>query len=437
MTPLLAAPLSALEALENDFNLSEFLQELDELDQLQDAQLEFLNPKRCRDWDVDTEPERKKMKATPPLETPKTTPRKRRSTSWLRRKQELNALRCESEALETRVTFMRMEVDRRCAFQKSLPTSFEKQGMWKSVAAIARQECESAQNENARLKNDVQLYARASEMLQTQLLAAECRRKQLLESTLVIADAFRVGMTTSRVLCFDNDGVLDMLERRINSRCHELDLILNEARRRPAEGSITEQVRVCRDGGQDAAAVVEFRYARLLPFGEDATAKSIWQIIELGGVITKTNTRVARSTSDMVGLVSRHTVPLGDKASVSADVHTVIKRFTVGTGMVALIESHTEWSIRYPASELLRSTTEEGGWVVVYEHPLEPCGATQRASQLRTSLKLRPNESKADGKGKSLTSTMVDVVIPSFHDILSSHHQSIENFMLDTEGGAI
>ncbi|KAG6956082.1 hypothetical protein JG688_00011588 [Phytophthora aleatoria] len=435
MIPQLTTPFSAMDAFESDFNLYEFLHEMDELDQLQDVHLETLSSKRKRDLDVEEEPELKKLKSTAPLETtktPKPAPRKRRSTSLLRRKQELTALRCESEDLETRVTFLRMEIDRRNAIQQSLPTVNEDQGMWQSVAAIARQECESAQIENARLKNEVQLYLRASGMLQTQVFAAETRRRQLLNSTLVFTDAFRVGMIRSRQLCFDNDGVLDMLEMRINARCHEINLIMNEARR-PADGGTSEQVQVCRDGGHDAAAAVEFKHARLLPFGEDIMAKSVWEIVELGGVVTKSNTRVARSTPDMVGLVSRHTVPLGKNVSVNADVHAVIKRFNVTAGLVALIESHSEWSVKYPASGVARSTTEVGGWVMVHEYPLKACGTTQRTSQLQTMLKLRLNEPKTDGKANSLTSTMVDVVIPSFRDILSSHHQKVENFLLDSK----
>ncbi|KAF4134690.1 hypothetical protein GN958_ATG15946 [Phytophthora infestans] len=392
MISQLASPILAMDAFESDFNLSEFLHEMDELDHLQDVHLESITSKRPRTPDADAEPERKRVKRTAPAEispTPKPAPRKRRTVT-------------------------------------------KDQGMWKSVAAIARQECESAQNENTRLKNEVQLYMRASEMLQTQLFAAETRRRQLLNSTVVFVDAFRVGMIRSRQLCFDNDGLLDTLETRINARCHEIDLIMDEARQ-PTQGGTLEQVQVCRDGDLDAAAAVEFKHARLLPFSEDTMAKSIWKIVELGGVVTETNTRVARSTPDMVGLVSRHTVPLGKNVSVDVDVHTVIKRFNVTTGLVALIESHSEWSIKSPTSGVARSTTEEGGWVLVHECPLMTRGTTERASQLQTMVKLRPNESKANGKANALTSTMVEVVIPSFRDILSSHHQKVENFLLDSK----
>ncbi|KAG3104494.1 hypothetical protein PI124_g14104 [Phytophthora idaei] len=71
MIPQLTTPFSAMDAFESDFNLSEFLREMDELDQLQDVYLETLSSKRKRDLDVEEEPELKKLKSTAPLETTK------------------------------------------------------------------------------------------------------------------------------------------------------------------------------------------------------------------------------------------------------------------------------------------------------------------------------------------------------------------------------
>ncbi|OWZ05119.1 hypothetical protein PHMEG_00022851 [Phytophthora megakarya] len=403
------------------------MEEIDQLETIPDECVDFQHQQN-----LNIEPPPKKMKTTT---SPKPTPRKRRSTSWLRRKQELHSLRSESEALETQLTFLQLELDRRKLFQQNIPTSSEDTKMWQSVATIARQECKTTQNENEILRNKVKLYAQASKMLQDQLVMAEAQRQQLFGSPLTFRNAFRVGMARTQELSFENDQIFKMLETRINDRFHELDLIMREAHR-PEGGTTTEEVQICREGEQDDAAAVEFRHVRLLPFGEDTMARSIWEIIELGGVVLKTNTRVVRVASDKVELISCHGVPFGSNGSVSANVHTIIKRFAVSTGMVALIEAHSEWSIKYPAAEVLRSTTEEGGWVVVHEYPLKSFnsvnGATKRASQLRTSVKLRPNENKTGGNGKTLTSTMVDVVIPSFRDILSSHHQSVENFLLDS-----
>ncbi|KAG1712610.1 hypothetical protein DVH05_000352 [Phytophthora capsici] len=399
---------------ESDLILSNFLHELDELDCFQDFSHEFIDAKLRQGLVV----------APKPVNTPK----KRRSTSWLRRKEELTSLRSESEALETHLAILKMEIDRRASFQQSAPTASEASGMWQSVALIARQECETSQNENEKLKHKVQMYAHAAEMLQRQLADAEARRQQLLSNQLVIEGRLGVLLPTTCALDFTNEEILGMLEQRIDARFHELAWIMNEAHR-PAQGGVS--VQICREENHSAAAV-EFQHVRLLPFGEDTMATSIWEIIGLGGVVTKTNSRVVRITSDTAATVSRNSVPFGCNGSVNVDVHTVIKRFAVSTGMVALIESHSEWFIKYPSSEVLRSTTEEGGWVVVHEYPLKSSSdANQRASQLRTSVKLRPKEPQG-GNSSSLTSTIVDVVVPSFRDILSSHHQLVENFLLDS-----
>ncbi|GMF27181.1 unnamed protein product [Phytophthora lilii] len=196
-----------------------------------------------------------------------------------------------------------------------------------------------------------------------------------------------------------------------------------------------ERIQVCRESDQGTSPAVEFKYVRLLPFGEDITSKTIWEFVELGGLVTKANTCVAKSTTDMVGLVACHLIPLRDKGSVRVNVHTVIKRFAAEAGMAALVESRSEWSIESPTTAIYRSRTEEGGWVVVHEHPMQRCGlsdnATERASQLVTAIKLRPNEPQISNSANScslLTSAIVDVVIPSYRDLMSSQLQSVENF---------
>lgn len=407
-----------MDVLNGDFVLTEFLHEMDAFDQLQ-----ALVPQQEVPYSNSLAPTQVQDKS-------QSAPAKRRSTSWLRRKQELHALRHESEALEARLASLRL----RCSHQ-SPPTLTEAQETWKSVASIARQEYQTSLDENARLKHELQMYAGAFEMLQAQLVVAESRKQQLVDSSVVFSNILRAGMIRSRRLSCDSGDVFGVLERKINSRLHELDFIIHETRRSMQRGT-TEQVQVCR--GDAAAAAVEFKHVRLLPFGVDTTARNVWQYIEVGGSADKTDTRVARSSPDMVGLVSHHRLPLGDMASVSADVHTVIKRFAVPTGMVALVESRSEWSIQHPTSVVSRSTTEERGWFVIHEYPFPNCGdVTQRASQLKTLVKLRPTEyQQVDGRANStssLPSTIVDVVVPSFRDMLTSQLQSVENCLLDLE----
>ncbi|GMF27180.1 unnamed protein product [Phytophthora lilii] len=307
--------------------------------------------------------------------------------------------------------------------------------MWKSVAAIARRECKAAQAENGRLKNELHMYAQASEKLQAQLIHANARQQHWMDGTFAFVNAIRVGMIMSRHLQLENTRIFDSLESKVNERFHEVDTIVREAVR-PLQQGATEHVQICRGHDLDAAAAVEFKHARLLPFERDSTASTLWEIIALGGLLTDHEVHVASRSSDTVRMASRFTVPLDRAHSslVSVDVHAVAKRFPSAIGMVVMMESRSEWSIHYSSAPTWKQTTEETGWVVVNEYPLQVYGDSQRACQLRTAMKLRPNTSDGDGSNtcSGITGCVGDIVIPSFREILSSHHQSVENFLLNS-----
>ncbi|KAG6956085.1 hypothetical protein JG688_00011587 [Phytophthora aleatoria] len=374
------------------------------------------NSKRRQEPDINVEPEAKKTKLSEPLSTSSKSevstnplPRKRRSSSWLRRKQELLALRNESEKLGTKLALL--EAQQAHSVLAPRPESLtEGQELWKSVASIARQGCQGSQEENIRLKNELQMYARASEMLQTQLIQVNSQQQEQHYSKTAFENAVRVGIIMSRRLYSYDSGIFDMLESKVGARFFELDVIVNAAHQPVLEGAY-EHVQVCREDGRDAAATVEFKHARLLPFGHDTTAKTIWEIIELGGLITDRHFRVVKRSNDV--------------------------RFTGPVGMVVLVESRSEWSIDHPTASGWKQITEEAGWVAVNEHPQQSEGAKHHACQLQTTMKLRPNASVVDGCGttstrQTFTGNIGDVVIPSFREIMSSHHQSVENFLLDS-----
>lgn len=421
-------PILLWDVLNSDFDVSNLF---DDLDSLQDAPLDCTTGNARA---LHEEPTIKNTKVAAPFETAPTLPpacHTQRTTSWSRRKQELQRLRCEAEALETRIIFLNMEANRRKATRHE--NSFVNQGMWQSVALIARQECEKARCENARLKRELQSYARTSDMIQRQLVTAASQLRQLCDTSASLADSSRLERMRNLQWSVNHDCVFHMLEERINARSFETEFIMNEARfTHEIEGTF-EQVEVCRDGGLDHAAAVELRHARLLPFGEEATAKAVWKAVNLWGVLTKVNTLSSKSTADMIMLVARHTVPLGISANVSVEMHSVIKRLPTAAGLIALVESHSEWLIEDPASGFAHSTTEEGGWIMVHEDSYSSRSETQQASQLRTFVKLRLDKMKTDERPNSLTSIVVDVIIPSFCNILRSHHQSVENFVVDSE----
>ncbi|KAG7377426.1 hypothetical protein PHYPSEUDO_011652 [Phytophthora pseudosyringae] len=134
----------------------------------------------------------------------------------------------------------------------------------------------------------------------------------------------------SRRLHSDSSGVFDKLESKLGTRFFELDMIVSAAHQSALDGS-TENLEMCREDGTEAAAAVEFKHARLLPFGQDTTTKTIWEIIELGGVIADKHSRIAKRSVDIVGMSSRFTIPLDryNSSTVNVDVHAVAKRFAV------------------------------------------------------------------------------------------------------------
>lgn len=90
--------------------------------------------------------------------------------------------------------------------------------------------------------------------------------------------------------------------------------------------------------------------------------------------------------------------------------------------------------MNHPTTGPWRQTTEETGWVVMTELPRQQDGTSQSACQLRSAMKLRPDDTTGgcSSARSTFTGSMGDIVIPSFREILSSHHQSVENFLLDS-----
>ncbi|KAG7377425.1 hypothetical protein PHYPSEUDO_011651 [Phytophthora pseudosyringae] len=151
-----------IDTSDSEFVLSEFLYEMEALDHMHSPSLEFTNDfTRRRESDVQMEPESKKRKLSDPLTSPtmwevstKPVIRKGRIPSWL---QELSALRSELETLKTQVALLHVQHQARNALKPTTETPTEEQELWKSVAAIARQRCQNAQNENARLKHELKI----------------------------------------------------------------------------------------------------------------------------------------------------------------------------------------------------------------------------------------------------------------------------------------
>ncbi|RLN97805.1 hypothetical protein BBJ28_00008595 [Nothophytophthora sp. Chile5] len=89
----------------------------------------------------------------------RTKPRNKPNLSWLHRKQELQSLRSQAHAMETRVAFLTLPRSRK----EPLENDQEK---WKTAALSAKQRLQAARGENTLLEDRLQTYLRTSEAMQ-------------------------------------------------------------------------------------------------------------------------------------------------------------------------------------------------------------------------------------------------------------------------------
>ncbi|GMF27183.1 unnamed protein product [Phytophthora lilii] len=172
--------------------------------------------------------------------------RQRRSTSWLRRRNELYSLRNEMEALKSRIAVIQMRRSRIDGHSSVAEA-------WRPVVAAERKLCQAARVENERLKNELQLYNTAIKRLFELQRKAGAQRLSSIENSLVFYYE---------------------LERRVNSRIPDLEAIITAAR--PSAGvSSTEHVNVCREHTDKTAPAVEFKQVRVLPYEESVASHSI------------------------------------------------------------------------------------------------------------------------------------------------------------------
>ncbi|RLN91214.1 hypothetical protein BBJ28_00014658 [Nothophytophthora sp. Chile5] len=431
-TPLLPVATADGDAngLDSEQILVEFLREMDELD-CQQSVPPTVGAKRSRE-DTEAVAMRLKLKRKARLHVPE--PRKKPHQSWLRRKEELQALREQTQAMESHVANLQL----RRARQQRLSSSDIERSKWKDAAVNERQRHQEARKENAVLKNQLVLYAQISGSLQIVLTAAEAQQKEQLARNTAAARALRVAMGTHQRLQFVSASIFDMLEGTVNKRFHEVGAIFYETHQ-PVTTASVDDVQINRDGGEGAAAAVEFKRTCVLPFDEGATSNALWGIIELGGVPDEEGSRITKRCEDVVATDSRFMVPIEDGDTVTIDMHCVLKRFAVPGGLVVLLESTSEWSVNLPSSGTWSHSTRDSGWILVRQYPPDPNGRGQpRACQMRSSMRMMPRGEAETGSShcqgaRSLTTlTMSDVVIPSFREFASLRHQLVENTLLDS-----
>ncbi|ETO70130.1 hypothetical protein F444_13371 [Phytophthora nicotianae P1976] len=351
----------------------------------------------------------------------RTVKKKRLNPSWIKRKRELEALREETEALKTRVEFLRMKGIPATTPRVNEPETLE----LKEPLEKERQHCQAALEENYLLKNRLQDYVNLSGHLQTVLTAAAQQKNQLITMSFSAARNLRMEPGAGYQLRLASPSVFDMLEERVNTRFRELEASLNDTSQHVSSVD-TELIQVYNKNGDRNMGTVEFKRAQLLPFQETAISGIIWSIVEMGGFPDGHDSRIIRRSEDVYAMDSRLTVCLDNGDSVSMNTHSVMKRFLTTTGTVLLLESNSDWTADLEDSGSWVQTTDEGGCFVIRSYGINGSRDPSDISQLHSELTLRPSDPSENARR-----TVNDVVIPSFREIVESRHQFVENALFD------
>ncbi|KAG2925849.1 hypothetical protein PC129_g7030 [Phytophthora cactorum] len=357
-----------------------------------------------------------------------TKPYKNPNPVWKRRKEELQSLRLETQALETKVAFLRLRETHAKLFDEYMGTT-KGQERWKTAAKSEREKYEQSQTKNAQLKLTLKRCQKTCDSLQAALKMTDIKDLELMINAKSLYNEMKIG-DQLRLL---SAALFSTLECRVQARLQELDTLLRDNRAVMAEGD-TDQVQVYQQDCLNSTSVVEFTRTRLMPFSAEETSTIAWDIMKLGGFPNEQLTFGHSEEDEMVSEAwSSHSLKCGGSATLRS--HCLKKRVAIPGGFAVLVEAISEW-LAYPISAApWRYVTRDAGLAVVYT--LE----TSRSSDMcrvQSLLRLTTADSNEAGSchqhiaQTQLTSAVSEVVIPSFQEMMQSKHQLLENTVLDS-----
>ncbi|KAL4088059.1 hypothetical protein PRIC1_012489 [Phytophthora ramorum] len=207
-----------------------------------------------------------------------------------RASKELEALRRQTQELETRVAFLKLQQEKKRLHlgisREQLSLLYEN----KRAADRELQQLQGARNENAALKRDFRAYIRASTSWHAAVSAAN-RGADASDILLPMSQALETGVLQQ--LQISSLNTFNELEERVNRRFLEFQTILDEI----VQASVTldsEQVQTCR-GDNDTTS---YNFTRILPFDEKTTLNAAWSIVMKGGITQKHASNVMRRSKD-------------------------------------------------------------------------------------------------------------------------------------------
>ncbi|ETP39378.1 hypothetical protein F442_13165 [Phytophthora nicotianae P10297] len=347
-------------------------------------------------------------------------PYKNPNPVWKRRKEELRNLRIETKELETQVAFLRLRDTHAKLFDECMGTT-KGQELWKAAAKREREGYQQAQAENSHLKQSIKRYKKISDTLQAALENVENNASSL-QGEMRIVHGLRLLGTT----------VFNRLECRVQARLQELDTFLHD-NRTTTEACDADQIRIYQQESLHPVSVVEFTRNRLMPFSAEKTSTSVWDIMKLGDFLNEK--LISTPSEDDMASEGWYNQPLKCGGTAMLRSHCLKKRVAIPGGFAVLVEAISEWSAYPTSSAPWRYVTRDTGWAFVY--PLDTNGSTSMC-RVQTLLRLTTADSNEAVTGNQhiaqtqLTTSVGEVVITSFREMIQSRHQLLENALLDS-----
>ncbi|OWZ09900.1 hypothetical protein PHMEG_00017328 [Phytophthora megakarya] len=289
----------------------------------------------------------------------------KKQPSWMKRKQELQTLRQATQAMETRVIYLKMQ---KISSRKEL-NSLKQQ----KIAKLEKQKCIAAQSENERLKAKIQFYSRQYEAFQKILMDFQ------VEGSL----SSEIGAGKQFQCC--GSQVFDMLERRMDARFHELEDAFQVMQQPPTSADFELIQKKNEERG-----TVEFTSFDLLPFENDVVSTTMWDFVMAGKFPDGELAIIHRRSEDSMAASTRVTVQIDGGGIAIIDTHSVMKRFVTPEGYAVMTEGCSEWNINSPDSGSWSHSTREGGCFVLRDYSNNP-GICQSRARKSTKPYKNPN----------------------------------------------
>ncbi|KAG3091277.1 hypothetical protein PI124_g11204 [Phytophthora idaei] len=337
---------------------------------------------------------------------------KKKNQTWLRRKEELNRLRQQTEQMETHTAFLLLKREKR----RRLPLDSVKEMQWK---AAERKLLQNAPRENAILKSQVRAQIQGLTGLQAAVSAV--RTPPSPPRATVKGQQLPI-----------NTSIFSMLETRVGQRFQDVHRLLNQLQ---VSSTAVDAVEVQMCSGEDGtSAAMEYKSVQVVPFDDVAASNAIWNIIDVGRMPQKVS-QIVRRSEDTYVVKSCFLLRRDQDTYLLAHADSVMKRHTVPEGRIMLGESTTKWSAYRGDSKLWTHESRESVRFVIRRCPLGPSGLLQQFGCQLNAL-IRSEAAKQETSSETSPSLHV-IVMPPYREIIDSQRQFLENWLWDSMRASI